>query len=199
MIRQGSPSSRPRRRAQPRASIVLELLMALPVMVLAMDVVVTITFDAAFMTSMSVATIEAAREAGYVFARGVPLTDPHGEPEFDPRDGDDVADRVALIVERRLRMLRLRVVPTERPGVASDLPGVRVVVRHRGQVAERGNRMIPLRASASAPLPDELELVVAVRMSKRSFSSSKSTAESNESRSWLGSNVLQCSARVPLE
>jgi len=146
---------------------VLELLLALPVLVIMSDYVIDLTFEAAISSGMSLAAIEAAREGSQAFADGLNWNDPQGEPSYDPQDFDDLADRVAMVAERRLRILRLQIRPTSRRELRHTQAGVRMIVRRGGQFWERGDTTIPIRPLMNAPYPDEVEIILAVRLPRQ--------------------------------
>lgn len=171
--------------------------MALPVLVMTMDLVVRLTFDAAFMTGLSLAAIEGAREGAQVFAQPLALHDPDGEPGSEGIDGDDIADRIAMVVEQRLRMLRLAVRSADQMGRQPGLPGVRVIVWRGGEVASRGDGRIPWRPGQAGLRTDEIEVVIAVRMAGPV--AEQGSLNTTTGRSWFFPDVVQAAARLPLE
>ncbi len=171
--------------------------MALPVLVMTMDLVVRLTFDAAFMTGLSLAAIEGAREGAQVFAQPLALHDPDGELGSEGIDGDDIADRIAMVVEQRLRLLRLGVRSADQMGRQPGLPGVRVIVWRGGEVASRGDGRIPWRPGQAGLRTDEIEVVIAVRMAGPVAEQGSRNAATG--RSWFFPDLVQAAARLPLE
>jgi hypothetical protein len=188
-----------RRRA---GTIVLELLMALPCLVIMVDYVIDLSFDAAFMTGMSMAVIEAAREGALAAPVGMPMTDPQGEPSYDPTDLDDIADRAALAAERRLQLLRLRIRPADRRGTQRPTSGVRLVVRRGDLICDRGDATIPIRPLMNTAYVNDIEVILAVRLPQRRGNNGASgdATETTGSPDRLSSmDVMQASARATLE
>lgn len=187
------------RRRSRSGSVVLEFLMALPILVMAMDLVVRMTFDAAFVNGMSVAAIEAAREGAQVFPRSLPFSDPNGEALTQPSDGDDVVDRIVQVVERRLRLLRLNVAAPDASSRRLSGPAVRLVVRRGAEVVQRGDDRVPLRMSPSSLPENEIEVVLAVRFGSQTFDGTERAAGGIGGGSWFAAEVLQASARAVRE
>ena len=171
--------------------------MALPILVMTMDYVVRLTFDAAFVNGMSLAAIEGVREGAQVFPRSLPFSDPQVESVHQPLDGDDVVDRVTWVVQQRLRLLRLNVRSPESLPLQRTGPAVRVVLRRGLQIFERGDVRIPLRPLQPTLRPDELEVIIAVRLG----GSSDDPSDSRQSGlgAWFAAEVLQASARATYE
>lgn len=183
-------------------AIVLELLLALPVLVIMSDYVIDLTFDAAIYSGMSLAAIEAAREGSQAYAEGASWSDPNGEPSYDPSDLDDLADRVAMVAQRRLRILRLQILPRDQRSTQRQQAGVRLLITRNGQVCERGDATIPIRPLLNAPYPDEVEIILAVRMPRYRGQDGQSGYASKEMGGPAQSPtevVLQASARSLIE
>ncbi|MBI1348145.1 hypothetical protein GC163_17865 [bacterium] len=166
------------------------------------DYIIDMTFDSAIANGMSLAAIEAAREAGQAFADGTSWSDPQGEPSYDPQDLDDFADRVSMVAERRMRILRLPIRPAGRKEFNRTHAGVHIVIRRNGQVWERGDATIPVRPLRNELYPDEVEIVLAVRLPRRQGSDQQSgyaTKEFGGPEQRHSEVILQASARSLLE
>lgn len=196
-----SPNTQ-RRQRQRAGTIVLELLLALPVLVIMSDYVIDLTFEAAISSGMSLAAIEAAREGSQAFPDELAWADPQGEPSYDPQDLDDMADRIAMVAERRLRILRLQIRPTDRRELRRTQAGVRMIIRRGGQVWERGDSTVPIRPLLNQPYPDEVEIILAVRLPRQRGEDTETgyaTKELGGPSQVHSEVVLQASARSLIE
>lgn len=180
----------------------MEMIAALPILALSANIIFQLAFDAAFAQGMSFAAVEAAREGSKVFSQQLSFTDPQGEPSYDPRDGDDIADRIAQVAIRRLGVLVPHVYRANGGGYDAQSSGVHIIIRRGSMIAHRGDPSVTYQVPPGAPMADEIEVIIAVRTSKpaKSASSPNLTAEWVNGRdiSQIGA-IRQAGARSPLE
>jgi len=180
----------------------MEMIAALPILALSANIIFQLAFDAAFAQGMSFAAVEAAREGSKVFSQQLTFTDPQGEPSYDPRDGDDIADRIAQVAIRRLGVLVPHVYRANGGGYDAQSSGVHIIIRRGSMIAHRGDPSVTYQVPPGAPLADEIEVMIAVRTSKpaKSASSPNLTAEWVNGRdiSQIGT-IRQAGARSSLE
>ncbi len=191
------------RSSPPRRGVVtMEMIAALPILALSANIIFQLTFDAAFAQGMSFAAVEAAREGSKIFSRQLSFTDPQGEPSYDPRDGDDIADRIAQVAIRRLGVLVPHVHRANDGGFDARSAGIHVIIRRGSLIAHRGDPTVTYQLPPATAYADEVEVIVAVRTSKpaKSASSPSLTAEWVNGRD-IGQvgTIRQAGARSPLE
>lgn len=182
--------------------VTMEMIAALPILALSANILFQLTFDAAFAQGMSFAAVEAAREGSKVFSQQLSFTDPEGEPNYDYRDGDDIADRIAQVAIRRLGVLMPHVYRANGGGYDPRTAGVHVIIRRGSMIAHRGDPSVTYQMPPGIPMADEIEVIVAVRTSKpdAAASSPNLTAEWVNGRDigQVGA-IRQAGARAPLE
>lgn len=192
----------PRRSARRWGVVTMEMIAALPILALSANIIFQLSFDAAFAQGMSFAAVEAAREGSKVFSQQLSFTDPHGEPSYDPRDHDDIADRIALLALRRMGVLVPHIHRVNGGGYDAQTSGVHVIIRRGSLIAHRGDPSVNYQIPPGTPMADEIEVIVAVRTSKPT----RSTATSSLTSEWVNGRdigqvgaIRQAGARCPLE
>ncbi len=191
-----------RRAVRQSGVVTMEMIAALPILALSANIIFQLCFDAAFAQGMSFAAVEAAREGSKVFSQQLSFTDPQGEPSYDPRDGDDIADRIAQVAIRRLGVLVPHVHRANGGGYDAQTSGVHIIIRRGSLVAHRGDPSVTYQVPPGMPMADEIEVIIAVRTRKPA----KSTNSPNLTAEWVNGRdigqigaIRQAGARSPLE
>lgn len=202
MLCRHSSRPEPTPAARRRGVVVLEFLLVTPVLFIATLALFEFGFLALVLQLGSTAVIEAAREGGKQFPAGLAF-DNNAIGDFDPVADNDIADRIALLVDEYLAVHGLEV---RQNGINDDTSkaNVYLLIERGNQVAERGNNTLAGLTTRLGNPPDADEIVVTV--SFRLVDTSDPNGPGNPVPDWLNTfgftlqpYLFEMSSRAKLE
>ena len=176
-------SSRPNR----RAVIALEFLLSMPILFIVTLAAFQFGILGLVIQAGTTAVMEAAREGAKAFPSTLAL-DNNGGGNTDPTGNDDIADKIALIVDEFLAVHCLEV---RQSGVSDDATkaNVRVEIDRGGAIATRGDTTIACNRTGTAAGASEIVVTVCFNL----VDSSNPTGHGNPVPDWLSSFNLSIS------
>ena len=191
----------PRRRDARRGVVVLEFIIAMPVLFTAFLAIFEFGFLALVIQNGAHAVDEGAREGAKLWGSAVTFDNNPGG-NYDPSGNDDIADQIALSMDAVLDVFNLEVRQT---GVADDpaKANVLVVIERGASTARRGDNTLTCNRTGSAPGANEIVVTLCFPIVDQT---APSTGLGNPVPNWLvpfGFNLtafrFEMSARSELE
>lgn len=191
-LRSGSETQR-------RGVIVLEFLLSMPILFIVTLAAFQFGILALVIQAGTTAVMEAAREGAKAFPSGLVLDNNGGST--DPTGDDDIADKIALVVDEFLAVHCLEV---RQAGVSDDAAkaNVRVEIDRGGAMATRGDTTISCNRTGTPAGANEIVVTVCFNL----VDSTNPTGHGNPVPDWLSSfnlSIANCrfemSSRANLE
>jgi hypothetical protein len=150
---------------QPRRSgaVFLEFIVAMPILFFAFLAIFEFSFAMIAVDTSTTAVVQGAREGAFGYATGVVLNNngvgPGPGAGTDPTGNDDIADQVALLMDKYLDVINVEIRQT---GVNDDpaKPNAYVLITHGGVTVERGDTTLACTHSTGLVVPQPSEIVV---------------------------------------
>lgn len=184
-----------------RGAVVLEFVVAMPVLFTAFLAIFEFGFLALVVENGAHAVNEGAREGAKVWGSSVSF-DNNAVTDFDPTPNDDIADQIALAMDDILDVFRMEV---RQNGVNDNLAkaNVLVVIERGTSTARRGDNTLTCNRTGPAPGTNEIVVTLCFPLVD---STAPSTGLGNPVPNWLvpfGFNLqpyrFEMSARSELE
>lgn len=191
----------PRRHDARRGAVVLEFIIALPVLFAAFLAIFEFGFLALVIENGTHAVDEGAREGAKLWGSLVPF-DNNAVANYDPTGDDDIADQIALAVDAVVGVFNLEV---RQNGIADDpaKANVLVVIERGVSTARRGDNTLTCTRTGAAPGATEIVVTLCFPIVDQA---APSTGLGNPVPNWLvpfGFNLsayrFEMSARSELE
>lgn len=190
-----------RRHNARRGAVVLEFIIALPVLFTAFLAIFEFGFLALVIENGAQAVDEGAREGAKLWGSSVPF-DNNAVANYDPTGNDDIADQIALAVDAVVGVFNLEV---RQNGIADDpaKANVLVLIERGVSTAQRGDNTLTCTRTGAAPGANEIVVTLCFPIVDQT---APSTGLGNPVPNWLvpfGFNLsayrFEMSARSELE
>lgn len=157
-----APCGRPPAKRQRGGAIILEFILAMPVLFIANLAIFEFGFLALVLQAGTTAVIEATREGSKQFSTGLTF-DNNAVGDTSPVANDDIADRIALAAEQYLAVHGLEV---RQIGVSDDATkaNVRLVIQRGALTANRGDATLAAPLTGTGPASTEIVVTLAFRL-----------------------------------
>ena len=191
----------PRRHDARRGAVVLEFIIAMPVLFTAFLAIFEFGFLALVVENGTHAVVEGAREGAKLWGSSVAF-DNNAVGNYDPTGNDDIADQIALAVDAVVGVFNLEV---RQNGISDDptKANVLVLIERGASTARRGDNTLTCNRTGSAPGATEIVVTLSFPIVDQT---APSTGLGNPVPNWLvpfGLNLaayrFEMSARSELE
>lgn len=151
--------NRPSRNARVRGVVTLEFIFALPFLFITTLAIFEFAFLGLVIQAASTAVIEGTREGSKAFPSGLVLDNNVGTTS--PLGDDDIADKIALVIDEYLATHNIEVRET---GIGDDVNEVNAYVRinRGGTIADRGDATLSAGCTTAGTAPSTSEIVVTI-------------------------------------
>ncbi|NQV28905.1 MAG: pilus assembly protein [Rhodopirellula sp.] len=174
---------RPDRQRRRRGAVFLEFVVAMPILFFAFLAIFEFSFAMIAVDTSTTAAVQGAREGAFNHD-AVVVFDNNAAANTDPTGNDDIADRIALLMDEYLGVINVEI---RQNGVSDDLtkPNAYVRIVRGGVTAERGDATLAATCTQTGAAPAANEIVVT--MCYPLVDASNPTGVGNPVPDWLSS------------